>query len=78
MYSDVKLKHTPDVVRDFTGSLNNLFVDFSFVDSSRLSILFDSNCMNLYGRQLFIYNDIKSMELLYVTWRKSIRKIWKI
>ena len=34
--------------------------------------------MNLYGSQLFRYNDIKSMELLYVTWRKSIRKIWKI
>ena len=34
--------------------------------------------MNLYESQLFRYNDIKSMELLYVTWRKSIRKIWKI
>ena len=34
--------------------------------------------MNLYGSQLFRYNDIKSMELLYVTRRKSIRKIWKI
>ena len=28
--------------------------------------------MNLYGSQLFRYNDMKSMELLYV------RKIWKI
>ena len=78
LYSDVKLKHTPDVVRDLTVSLNNLFVDFSVVDGSTLSRLVDSYCMNLYGRQLFRYNDIKSMELLYVTWRKSIRKIWKI
>ena len=68
LYSDVKLKHTPDVVRD-------LLAEFSFVDSSTLSRLFDSYCMNLYGSQLFRYNDIKSMELLYVTWRKSIRKI---
>ena len=78
LYSDVKLKHTPDVVRDLTVSLNNMLADFSFVDSSTLSRLFDSYCMNLYGSQLFRYNDIKSMELLYVTWRKSIRKIWKI
>ena len=78
LYSDVKFKHTPDVVRDLTVSLNNLMADFSFVDSSTLSRLFDSYCMNLYGSQLFRYNDIKSMELLYVTWRKSIRKIWKI
>ena len=78
LYSDVKLKHTPDVVRDLTVSLNNLFADFSFVDSSTLSRLFDSYCMNLYGSQFFKYDDIKSMELLYVTCRKSIRKIWKI
>ena len=78
LYSDVKLKHTPDVVRDLTVSLKKLFADFSFVDSSTLSRLFDSYCMNLYGSQIFRYNDIQSMELLYVTWRKSIRKIWKI
>ena len=78
LYSDVKFKHIPDVDRYLTVSLNNLFGDFSFVDSLTLSRLFDSYCMNLYGSQLFRYNDIKSMELLYVTWRKSIRKIWKI
>ena len=55
-----------------------MFADFSFVDSSTLSRLADSYCMNLYGSQLLRYNDIKSMELLYVTWRKSIRKICKI
>ena len=49
LYSDVKLKHTPDVVRDLTVSLNNLLADFSFIDSSTLSRLFDSYCMNLYG-----------------------------
>ena len=59
LYSYVKLKHTPDVVRNITVSLNNLFAEFSFVDSSTLSRLFDSYCMNLYGSQLFRYNDIK-------------------
>ena len=54
LYSDVKLKHTPDVVRDLTVSLNNIMLaDFLFVDSSTLSRLFDSYCMNLYGSQLF-------------------------
>ena len=32
LYSDVKRKHTPDVVIDLTCSLNNLFAEFSFVD----------------------------------------------
>ena len=70
LYSDVKLKHTPDVVRDLTVSLNNMFADFSFVDSSTLSRLFESYCMNLYGSQLFRYNDIKSMELLLCYMKK--------
>ena len=39
LYSDVKRRHTPDVVRDFTVSLNNLFAEFYFVDSSTLSRL---------------------------------------
>ena len=52
-----------------------MFADFSFVYCSTLSKSFDSYCMNLYRSQFFRYNDIKSMELLYVTWRKSIRKL---
>ena len=32
LYSDVKRKHTPDVVIDLTCNLNNLFAEFSFVD----------------------------------------------
>ena len=29
--------------------VNNLFADFTFVDSSTLARLFDSYCMNVYG-----------------------------
>ena len=36
LYYDVKRKHTPDVVRYLAIRLNNLFSDFSFVDSSTL------------------------------------------
>ena len=42
LYSDVKLEQTPYVVGDLTVSLNTLLADFSFVDSSTLSSLFDS------------------------------------
>ena len=42
LYTDVKLKHTPDVVRDLTVRLYNLLANFSFADSSTLSRLFDS------------------------------------
>ena len=60
LYSDVKRKYTPGVVRYLIASLNNSFSDLSFVDSSTLSRLCDSYCMNLYRSQLFDYNDIKT------------------
>ena len=66
LYSDIKLKDTPDVVRDLTVSLNNMFADFSFVDSSTLSILFDSYCINLYGSKLFRYHYINSMDFYVI------------
>ena len=33
LYSDVKRKHTPDVVRDLTVNLNNVFADLSLIYS---------------------------------------------
>ena len=67
-----------EVVRHFNVSVNNLIADFSYLESTTLSRLFTSYCMNMYGSQLFRYNDRKTIDLLYVAWRKSIRKIWKI
>ena len=68
LYSDVKRKHTTDVFRDLTVSLNNLFADFSCVDSSTLSRLFDRYCIHLYGSQLFIDIMISKTCNYYVTW----------
>ena len=57
---------------------NNLLADFSFVDSNTLSVLVDSYCMSIYGRQLFKLYDKNSVNCIFVAWRKAIRKIWKI
>ena len=62
-------------VRDFNRRVNNLLVDFSFVDSNTLSVLFDSYCMSIYGSQLFKLYDKNSVNCI---WRKAIRKNWKI
>ena len=65
-------------VRDFNRKVNNLLADFSFVDNNTLSVLFDSYCMSIYESQLFKLYDKNSVKCLYVAWRKTIRKIWKI
>ena len=52
--------------------------DFSYTHSSTLSVLCDSYCMNVYGSQLWCFNDHKSINRFYVAWRNTIRRIWHI
>ena len=57
---------------------NNLMADFLNAHSSTLSVLYNSYCMNVYGSQLWCFNDYKSVERFYIAWRKTIRRIWRI
>ena len=34
--------------------------------------------MNVYRSQLWCFNDYKSVERFYVSWRKTIRRIWRL
>ena len=66
-----------NAVNDLNCKLNNPLADFSHCNSSTLSILFQSYCMNVYGCQIWSYN-IKYVNKLYTAWRKAIRRIWEI
>ena len=57
---------------------NNLIAAFSYTHSSTLSVLFKSYCMNVYGSQLWSYNDFRALEKFYMARRKTIRRIWRI
>ena len=52
--------------------------DFSYAQSSTLSVLYNSYCMNDYGSQLWCFNNYKSVERFYIAWRKTIRKIRRL
>ena len=52
--------------------------DFSNAYSSTLSVLYNSYCINVYGSQLWCFNDYISVERLYIACRKTIRRIWRI
>ena len=34
--------------------------------------------MNVYGSSLWIYNNLRNIERFCISWRKAIRKLWKI
>ena len=63
-----------NAVNGLNCKLNNLLATFSNCNSSSLSVLFQSYCMNAYGCQIWSYN-IKYVNKYYTAWRKAIRRI---
>ena len=78
VYSDISIRNDNNAVHDLFMRTNNLMADFSNAHSSTLSVLYNSYCMNVYGSQLWCFNDYKSVERFYIAWRKTIRRIWRI
>ena len=78
IYSDISKKNIDNATNDLYMRTNNLMADFSYAQSSALSVLYNSYCMNVYESQLWCFNDYKSVECFYIAWRKTIRRIWRL
>ena len=52
IYSDISNKNIDNATNDLYMRTNNLMADFSYAQSSTLSVLYNSYCMNVYGPQL--------------------------
>ena len=66
-----------NAITDMNMRLNNLLSEFSHCDSGTLSTLFRTYCMNIYGCQTWRYNS-NYLDKFYTTWRKAVRRVWKI
>ena len=64
-----------NAIADINIKTNNLLSEFSFSESSTLSRLFQSYCMNVYGSSLWKFNNHKNIERFCGSWRKVIRRI---
>ena len=62
IHSDITRKNMDSAVNDLFMRTNNLIADFSYTHSSTLSVLFQSYCMNVYGSQLWSYNDLRAVK----------------
>ena len=67
-----------NAVNELYMRTNCLLSDFSFSECSTLSHLFDTYYMNIYGSPLWKYYVKNLLEVFYVAWRKSLRRVWKI
>lgn len=62
---------------DFVGQVNNVLCFFSKLKSSIVDKLFHSYCMSIYGCELWLLSNTR-IEDLCVTWRKSLRRVWRL
>ena len=60
------------------GKLNFLMRQIGACKSSILYVLFKNYCMSLYGCQLWNYSSLKSINPVYIAWRKCVRRIFKL
>ena len=76
----ISKKNIYSATNDLYMRNNNLMADFSYAQSNTLSVLYNSycTCMNVYGSQLWCFNNYKSIERFYIAWRKTIIRIWRL
>ena len=61
-------------ITDLNIKTNKFLSEFYFSESTTLSRLFSSFCMNVYGSSLWRYNNFKNIERFCNSWRKANRK----
>ena len=69
-----------DMIAELNIRSNNLLANFSYSNSSILSVLLKSYSMNIYGSTLLRYNSHSSIVFLCIysfSWRKIVRRLWK-
>jgi len=74
------LADNDDILRrrnEFIGQVNNVLCFFSKLKSCIVYTLLQLYCMGLYGCELCLLSNIH-IEELCVSWRKSLRRIWRL
>ena len=73
LYSNISIGNINNAGNDLFMRINNLMADFSIAHST-LSVLHNSYCMNVYGSQLWCFNDYKSVELFISHGEKQLEE----
>ena len=65
-------------VKDFYIQFNSFMGDFRYLGSDMRNYLFSKYCTAFYGSQILPVYDKTAMYDLYLAWRSSIKKVWRI
>ena len=70
-------KNISEFAGDFYRRSNHIISNFNMCDSITLNHLHATYCTSMYGCELLQHN-AKYMSQLYVAWRKSIRRVFRL
>ena len=75
--SRIRERNVNSSVQKFYCRVNNVLYDFKDIPCDVKAKLLDSNCLDVYGSQL--WNCSKhDVDMFFTAWQKSIRWLWKI
>ena len=77
IYNDIYRKQYYEFVGDFYCRSNHIISHLNMCDSITLNHLHATYCTSMYGCELLQHN-AKYMSQLYVAWRKSIRRVFRL
>ena len=72
---DAARRNVQRAASNLTVRANMLSMNYSFVHFEHLRVLFNTYCSSYYGSQFWSLDD---MELLSVSWRKSVRRVFSL
>ena len=77
IYNDIYSKNISEFVGDFYRRSNHIISNFNMCDIIKLNHLHVTYSTSMYGCELLQHN-VKYMSQLYVAWRKSIRRVFRL
>ena len=77
-YSDISKKNIYNATNDLYMRTNNLMANFSYAQSSKLSVAYNSYCMNVYGSQYGVLMTINLLNFYTLLGEKRLEKfgVW--
>ena len=77
IYNYIYRKTLSEFVGGFNRRSNHIISNFNMCDSITLNHIHATYCTSMYGCQL-LQDNAKYMYQLYVAWRKSIRRVFRL
>lgn len=75
---DIHMTVITNACNDMYSKFNVMYRQMHYLDKSILYKMFNTHCLSLYGYQTFNFSNKRVMNLLFIAWRKCIKRMLNI